>query len=307
MGVRLSEKDGIVYAETDGLVGGHYKFVKNTHTGTETVIMAAVLAKGKTILENAAEEPEIDDLIEFLNAMGSRIKRLPGRIIEIEGVSELQGATHKIIPDRNEAVSYACAALMTKGEVIIENARPEHMTAFLEALDKIGAGYEIGNYGIRFFYKGQLQATNITTQIEPGFMTDWQPLFATVLTQCKGISILHETIMQNRFQYVDALIEMGAKIEKFNPEVSDPESTYNFNLTDESSEYFHAIKIIGPTQLKAGNIAVHDLRHGATLIIAALSAQGTSYITGVEHVERGYEALVERLGSLGASITRVEV
>lgn len=307
LGIRISEKDGVVYAETDGLVGGHYRFVKNTHTGTETVIMAAVLAKGKTVLENAAEEPEIDDLIEFLNEMGAKIKRLPNRVIEIEGVPALHGAIHKIIPDRNEAVSYACGALITKGDVIIENARPEHLGAFLEALDRVGAGYEIGNYGIRFFYKGELQATDVTTQIEPGFMTDWQPLFATLLTQCRGTSVLHETIMQNRFQYVDALVQMGANIEKFNPEVENRDSVYNFNLEDDSPDYFHAIKVTGPTALQAGKFEVHDLRHGATLIIAALAASGTSYISGVEHVERGYEALAERLTSLGASISREQI
>lgn len=307
LGIRLKEENNLVYAETDGLVGGTYRFIKNTHTGTETVIMAAVLAKGKTTLENAAEEPEIDDLIEFLNDMGAKIQRLPNRVIEIEGVEKLQGTIHKIIPDRNEAVSYACGALVTKGDVIIENARPEHLTAFLKKLDEIGAGYEIGNYGIRFFYKGPLQAVNVTTQIEPGFMTDWQPVFATLLTQCEGTSILHETIMQNRFQYVDALQAMGATIELFNPPVEYPDTIYNFNLADDSDEFFHAIKITGPSTLQAGRFEVHDLRHGATLILAALTAQGTSFISGVEHVDRGYEALAERLTSLGAQIERVQI
>lgn len=307
LGVRLTEKDGIVYAETDGLIGSHYKFIKNTHTGTETVIMAAVLAKGTTVLENAAEEPEIDDLIEFLNEMGAQIKRLPNRTIEIEGVESLHGAIHKIIPDRNEAVSYACGAIVTKGDVVIENARPEHLSAFLNKLDEIGAGYETGSYGIRFFYKGELKATNVTTEIEPGFMTDWQPLFATVLTQCNGISILHETVHENRFQYVKELANMGAQIELFNPEVQNPEELYNFNLANDSPQNFHAIRVTGPTQLQAGKFEVHDLRHGATLILAALIAEGTSFISGVEHVDRGYEALAERLQSLGAAIERVTI
>lgn len=307
LGIKLKEVNGVVYAETAGLHGATYKFIKNTHTGTETLLMAAVLARGNTRIENAAEEPEVDDLIVFLNEMGAKIKRLPGRIIEIEGVEHLQGATHQIIPDRNEAVSYACGAIATKGDVIIENAKPEHLTAFLQKLDEIGAGYDIGNYGIRFFYKGPLKATTVTTAVSPGFMTDWQPLFATVLTQCEGTSILHETIMQNRFQYVDALTEMGAKIEKFNPEVTSPDEIYNFNLQDDSPEFFHAIRITGPTSLHAGHFRVHDLRHGATLILAALVAQGTSIIAGVEHVDRGYESLAERLNSMGADIQRVSV
>ncbi|MDQ5950847.1 MAG: UDP-N-acetylglucosamine 1-carboxyvinyltransferase [Patescibacteria group bacterium] len=307
LGIRLREENGIVYAESAGLKGNRYRFIKNTHTGTETLLMAAVLAEGNTTIENAAEEPEIDDLITFLNEMGAKVERKPGRIIAIQGVPTLHGAIHKIIPDRNEAVSYACGALVTKGDVIIENANPEHLSAFLRKLDDIGAGYEIGNYGIRFFYKGPLQATDVTTEIAPGFMTDWQPLFATLLTQCHGTSILHETIMQNRFQYVEALQNMGATIEKFNPEVADRNQTYNFNLEDDSPEYFHAIKITGPSALKSGKFHVHDLRHGATLILAALTAEGTSLIGGIEHVDRGYEALAERLTSMGADIKRVEV
>jgi len=159
----------------------HYTFEKNTHTGTETLIMAAALAEGKTLLENAALEPEIDDLIAFLNEMGAKIRRRSFRKIEIEGVDKLTGAIHRVMPDRNEAVSYACAAIITRGDIVVENARHRDLTAFLEKLDEVGAGYEIGNYGIRFFYKGALQATDIETDIHPGFMTDWQPLFATLL------------------------------------------------------------------------------------------------------------------------------
>lgn len=305
LGAKIEEKNGLIYAETQGLKGTRYKFTKNTHTGTETLLLAAVCAEGKTILENAAEEPEIDDLIIFLNNMGAHITRKSNRIIEVIGRQNLKGATHKIMPDRNEAVSYACAAIATKGDVIIENANAQHLESFLGKLTDINAGYEIGDYGIRFFYKGPLKATTVTTEIAPGFMTDWQPLFATVLTQCEGTSILHETIMQNRFQYVTELQNMGANIEYYAPEVQNPEETYNFNLADDAPGSFHAIKITGPTNLKAGSFTVHDLRHGATLIVAALSATGTSYISGVEHVDRGYESLAERLQSMGAQINRI--
>ncbi len=304
LGATVTLEDGMYVAKTKGLVGNTYKFSKNSHTGTETLIMAAVKAKGKTILENAALEPEIDDLISYLNEMGAKVTRLPNRVIEIEGVEKLTGAIHKIIPDRNEAVSYACAAIATQGDVTIENARPEHLTEFLKKLDEIGAGFEVGNYGMRFYYKGPLKATNITTSIEPGFMTDWQPLMATVLTQCEGTSILHETIMANRFQYVEELAQMGAKIEKFNPEVSNPEETYNFDTKDDKEEYRHAIKIHGKTPLTAGEFEVKDLRHGATLILAAMAAKGTTIIRNIEHVDRGYESLDERLKSMGAKIVR---
>ncbi len=306
MGADISTHDGLYLVKTQGLRGTTYRFAKNTHTGTETLILAAVKAKGTTVLENAALEPEIDDLISFLNHMGAKITRLPDRIIKIQGVDQLHGAIHSLIPDRNEAVSYACTALATKGDVVIENARPEHLTAFLEALRQAGAGVEIGNYGIRFFFKQNLVATSIQTQIEPGFMTDWQPLWAMLMTQAWGESVIHETIMPNRFQYVPDLQAMGASITPFQPDVEDKEATYNFNLSDDRPEYYHGIKITGPTQLQAGKFAVRDLRHGATLVGAALCARGESIITQIEHIDRGYEALDQRLNSMGARISRHE-
>ncbi len=306
MGATIDIENGMYVARAPkGLIGTTYRFSKNSHTGTETLIMAAAKAVGKTVLENAAEEPEIDDLIAFMVAMGAHIRRRAHRVIEIEGVPRMDGAIHRLIPDRNEAVSYACAAIATKGDVIIENAKHEHLTYFLDKLEEIGAGYEVGTYGIRFFYKQPLQSTDITTAIEPGFMTDWQPLFATLLTQCTGVSTLHETIYPDRFQYVDELINMGAQIDRFNPEVSDPQKTYNFELSSDKPSYFHAIKITGPTPLKAGTFTVKDLRHGASLIMAAMMASGTSTIQQVEHVDRGYESLDERLRSMGAQIVRI--
>lgn len=306
LGAKVWFEDGMYKAETQGLVGATYRFDKNSHTGTETLLMAAVLAKGKTVLENAALEPEIDDLIEFLNKMGADIKRLPNRVIEVNGVEKLSGAIHRLIPDRNETVSYACAALCTKGDVVIENARQDHLQAFLDKLDEIGAGYEVGTYGIRFFYKGPLKATNIETAVEPGFMTDWQPLWATLMTQCEGESVIHETIMTSRFQYVEELKQMGVSIDLFNPEVQNPDEVYNFELEDDAPENLHAIRIHGPVALKAGEFKVKDLRHGATLILAAMTAQGVSTIYGIEHVDRGYENLDGRLRSMGAKIERVE-
>lgn len=306
MGAKFELKDNIIHASCDRLVGTNYRFAKNTHTGTETMILAAVRAQGKTILENAALEPEIDDLIEFLNAMGARIRRRAFRIIEIEGVDQLGGAIHQLLPDRNEAVSYACAALGTKGDVVIENARHDHLTAFLEKVDECGGGYEVGRYGVRFYWKGQLRACDVTTEIEPGFMTDWQPLWATMITQAKGTSQLHETVMLSRFQYVPDLIAMGAKIKSYRPKVDHPEKIYNFNMEDDRPDLDHAITITGPTPLKPGNFVVKDLRHGATLVLAAMIAPGQSTITQAQHIFRGYEALDKRLRNLGANITKRE-
>lgn len=306
LGAKVSQTDQAIVVEAKELHGTNYTFSKNSHTGTETLIMAAVLAKGTTVLENAAEEPEIDDLIVFLNEMGAKISRPRSRVIEIQGVEKLGGAIHKLMPDRNEAVSYACAALATKGDVIIENAREDDLASFLQKLDEINAGYEVASYGIRFFYKGPLKATDVTTEIAPGFMTDWQPLWATLMTQAEGESTIHETIMDQRFQYVEALQKMGANISYFQPDVKDPDSVYNFNLEDSDPKTMHAIKIVGKTNLKAGSFPVLDLRHGATLILAAMVADGISYINNVEQVDRGYESLAERLQSMGADITRLE-
>ncbi|MEP7167675.1 MAG: UDP-N-acetylglucosamine 1-carboxyvinyltransferase [Candidatus Woesebacteria bacterium] len=305
LGVLIEQKDGMIYCSAQGLVGTTYRFEKNTHTGTEMLIMAAVKAKGKTILENAAEETEIDDLIDFLNAMGAKIVRKPGRIIEIEGVERLQGAIHKIMPDQNQVVSFACAALATKGDIVVENARVKELESFLSKLDAIGAGYEVGSYGIRFFTKGPLKSTDVTTEIHPGFKTDWQPLWVTMMTQAQGVSTLHETVYENRFQYSSELIEMGAKLELFNPVVSNPETFYNFNWVDRKQEDTHAIRITGPTQLQAGEFTIRDLRHGATLMIAGMCAQGTTILHDPkDHIDRGYEKLDEQLNSMGAKITR---
>jgi UDP-N-acetylglucosamine 1-carboxyvinyltransferase len=287
-----------------GLVGATYKFEKNTHTGTETLIMAAVLAKGNTVLENAGLEPEIDDLIEFLNDMGARIRRRNNRVIEIEGVESLHSAIHRIMPDRNEAVSYACAAIATRGDIIVENAKQEHLRAFLDKLDEMNAGYEVGTYGIRFYHKGDLRCVDVETKPHPGFMTDWQPLWAVLLTQAKGTSEIHETVSENRFQYVGDLQKMGAQMKLYSPEVDRPEHVYNFNY-QQDDETPHALQITGPTRLIAGEFQVKDLRAGATLVLAGLVAKGTTTLHNVEQIDRGYEELDTRLRSMGAEVVRV--
>lgn len=304
MGVELDQRDGMLLAKTAGLRGTTYRFNKNTHTGTETLIMAAVLAKGSTILENSALEPEIDDLIRYLTAMGAKIRRRAFKVIEIEGVEKLHGAIHRVMPDRNEAVSYACAAIASKGDIVVENARQVDLVAFLDKLDEVGGGYEVGDYGIRFFYKQPLRAADVETEIHPGFMTDWQPLWATLVCHAEGVSVIHETVMQNRFQYVETLQQMGAKIELFNPEVAHPEHVYNFEWKDATDKDIHAIRIYGPTQFHGGEFVVHDLRAGATTMLAAISGSGTTILHNIEQVERGYQKIEEKLRQLGAKITR---
>lgn len=305
LGAQVEVKDNKILVTGNNLHGATYRFKKSTHTGTETLIMAAVKAKGKTILENCALETEIDDLISFLNSMGAQISRKPNRVIEIIGVPVLHGAIHKIMADHNQVVSFACAALATKGDVIVENADSRDIEAFLEKLDDIGAGYEVGHYGIRFYYTGPLKATDVETGVHPGFKTDWQPLWVTMMTQANGVSILHETVTESRFQYVDSLNQMGANIELFNPVVSHPDELYNFNLDVVKPGTMHAAKITGPTQMHGGEFTVKDLRHGATLMIAGLIAPGTTILHDEqEHIDRGYESLEEVFQALGATIRR---
>jgi UDP-N-acetylglucosamine 1-carboxyvinyltransferase len=312
LGATVEVRENSLYVKADKLVGTTYRFAKNTHTGTETLVMAAAIAEGTTILENAAEETEVDDLIAFINHMGGNIKRVEPRTIRIEGIGggakNLHGAIHKIMPDQNQVVSFACAALATKGDVIVENARPDDLGIFLESLDAIGAGYEIGTYGIRFFYKGPLKATDVTTGIHPYFKTDWQPLWVTMMTQAEGISILHETVSQNRFAYVTSLKEMGANIELFNPPVDNPEAVYNFNIKDASADDLHAARITGPASLVSGEFTVKDLRHGATLMIAGMIAKGTTVLHDPDkHIDRGYEFLDRQFLSMGANIQKQEL
>ncbi len=305
LGVQIEITGNTLRLRAKNLKGNHYKFPKNSHTGTETLIMAAVKAKGRTVIENAALEPEVDDLIAFLNKCGARIKRTQPNVIEIDGVLQLQGSIHRIMPDRNEAVSYACAALGTKGDIIIENAKAEHLQAFLNTVREAGGFYDIADYGIHFWYQNPLRATKLTTRPHPGFMTDWQPLWTVLMTQAEGNSEIVESVHNNRFGFTGELNRMGAKIELFNPEVKNPDEFYNFNLADDNPEFFHAARISGPTNLKPIQTTVKDIRNGATLTLAAIIAKGESVLENVEMIDRGYENFDTRLRRLGADIQRV--
>lgn len=305
LGAKVQFINGMFEVKALKLKGAYFKFPKNTHTGTETLIMAAVNAQGKTVLDNAAQEPEVDDLIRFLNKMGAKIRRLAPRKIQIEGVKELKPVIYKIMPDRNEAVSYAIAAIATKGDIIVENARAQDLETFLNKLKVAGGGYKVGNYGIRFYYKEQLKAVDIITEPHPGFMTDWQPLWSILATQARGRSTIIEAVHLNRFQYVPYLQKMGAKINYLQPAPENPKEFYNFNIKDDKPNYFHGIQIQGPTSLKAIKAKVPDLRAGTTLTLAGLIAKGKTILTDIGHIDRGYENLDGRLLKLGARIKRV--
>jgi UDP-N-acetylglucosamine 1-carboxyvinyltransferase len=305
--IEYHSDDGYFYAKTKELHGATIRFPKNTHTGTETLLLAAVLARGRTVLENAAEEPEIDDLIACLNQMGAHIRRTTPRTIVIEGVSLLHGTDYSIMPDRNEEVTFAIAGVVTAGDVIVKNSSRHNLRAFLAAYRHAGGAFEeIDATTTRYFIERQLTATDIATSPHPGFMTDWQAPWAVLMTQAKGTSRIHETVFESRFSYVSELKKMGAHIDFFDPNVVNPETFYNFNWADRVEGHHQGIKITGPTILHNAVLEIDDLRAGATLVLAALSAPGESVVHGVEQVDRGYEKIEERLRAVGARIKRVK-
>jgi UDP-N-acetylglucosamine 1-carboxyvinyltransferase len=270
---------------------------------TENTILAAVLAEGKTVIQNAALEPEVMDLIFMLQNMGAIIELSLPRTITIEGVKKLHGVTHRIIPDRNEAVSFACLAIATNGKILVKGAIQEDLVAFLNALRRMGAYYEVLEDGIQFSRGesgGTLQALAIQTDVHPGFMTDWQQPFSVLMTQAHGMSQIHETIYEDRFAYAHDLNEMGAKV-RVSIDCPPGEEPCRFN----DKKFYHAATIEGPTELTSANLSVRDLRSGMVDIIAALTARGVSEIDGAEEIDRGYERIDERLRNLGADIRRV--
>lgn len=308
MGVKVEYKsdDGFFYLSApNGLKGIDYTFRKSTHTGTETLILAAVLAKGPTILRNSAEEPEIDELIDLLKKMGASIIKTDKRTIEINGVSKLHGAEFKVGPDRNEIVTLGIAAILTKGDILVKDVEEINLSIFMEKMEAIGAGIERRGKDIRFFYKGEINAIDIETAPYPGFMTDWQAPWAVLMTQATGTSIIHERVYESRFGYVEQLNKMGADIQLFNPEVKNPTEYYNFNLEDDKKTNKHAARIKGPANLHNAVVSITDLRAGATLVLAAVAAEGESVLLEIQHLDRGYEKFENRLNSLGADIRRV--
>jgi UDP-N-acetylglucosamine 1-carboxyvinyltransferase len=263
---------------------------------TENVMLAAVLAKGITVITNAAIEPEIVDLAKLLQGMGAIISLEVNRTWVIEGVEALHGASHRVIPDRMVAGSLAIATALTKGEVIIRGAIQDHMLSFLNAFRRAGGEFEILDDGIRVLPITRVTPMVLETDVHPGFMTDWQQPFVMLLTQADGVSIVHERVYENRFGYTDVLNKMGANITVHtNCLGSKPCRFMNRNQP-------HSAVIVGPTPLHAAEIEMPDLRAGFSYLLAGMIAEGTSTITGIEHVERGYERIIEKLKALGAKI-----
>ncbi|MCM1565889.1 MAG: UDP-N-acetylglucosamine 1-carboxyvinyltransferase [Candidatus Dehalobacter alkaniphilus] len=251
---------------------------------TENIMMAAVNAEGTTIVENAAQEPEIVDLANFINEMGGKIRGAGTNIINIEGVKELHGTTHTIIPDRIEAGTYILMAAACGGEVLVRNVIPVHLTSLLAKLDEAGVVYKEEDDGIRVIGKGNYHAVDIKTQVHPGFSTDLQAPIMAMLTRAHGTSMVTETVFENRFMHVEELKRMGADIR---------------------IEGRSAI-VQGVENLHPATVSASDLRAGAGLVLAALTANGTSEIRDIHHIERGYEHLEVKLRGIGANITKEE-
>lgn len=299
---REMRKEGAYFGQAhQGLQGGLITFPYPSVGATENALLAACRAAGSTTIVNAAIEPEIIDLILYLQKMGVDIRFLSDRTIRVEKCERFLPVEHFIQPDRNEIISYALAAIGTKGKVFIEGADARDLISFLSYLRKIGAGFEVQSKGIHFFYEKTLKGNiHLETNVHPGFMTDWQQPFVVLLTQAEGSSLIHETVYENRFGYVKTLNEMGAKI-----------TSYTHCLGNECrfahKNHVHSVLVEGGTPLQAKNITIPDLRAGFAYVMAALIAEEESSIANVHYLDRGYEDLVGKLSSLQANIKRISL
>lgn len=286
---------GIRMTAPGGLKGAKVALPYPSVGATEQVLLTAVRADGNTVLSGAAIEPEIMDLINILQKMGAIITVDTDRVIRIEGVKRLEGFRHKALFDRNEAASWAAAALATHGDVMVAGASQAEMLTFLNVFRKVGGAFDIVDDGIRFYHPGEpLRPVVIETDVHPGFMTDWQQPLVIALTQAEGVSIVHETVYEQRFGFVEALVEMGAAIQIHRECLGGHDCRFgqrNFN---------HSAVISGPTELHGADIEIPDLRGGFSHLIAALSAKGTSHVSNVGIIARGYENFIGKLQALGA-------
>ncbi len=284
LGAEVTQSHGYVEAAApQGLRGATITFDRITVTGTEDVLMAAVLAQGETIIENAAREPEVGDLADLLVKMGANIEGAGTSTIRVRGVDRLHGATHAIIPDRIEAGTFVCAGALTGGDLLIAGCVPEHLRALIVKLQQAGANiHEESPDSVRV-RGGKLRSVDMTTEEYPGFATDLQAQYMSVMTQAEGISFITETIFENRFMHALELMRMGANIR---------------------IEGRQAV-VAGRTELTGSPVIASDLRASASLVLAALVANGETVIDRVYHIDRGYEKIEAKLAHLGASIQRV--
>ena len=289
LGASIEYRNGYYFATAPGrLRGGEVTFPFVSVMGTENAMLAATLAEGKTIIRPAAQEPEVDDLIAFLQEMGAAVTRTAPDTIEVEGRRRLRGADHRVVPDRIEAGTFIVAAAVTGGRITLESAPCEHLGAFLDTLARVGVGISCGTDTIEVdgtrLHDGGYRACDIETAPYPGLATDLQPPTSVLLTQAAGVSHVHETIFEDRLEWLSEVHRMGGALE-----LPDPH---------------HAV-ITGPSRLVGAEVEIGDLRAGASLILAALAAEGTTVIHGAHHVRRGYENIEGKFRDLGASIARI--
>ena len=263
---------------------------------TEQVLLSAVLAEGVTELSNAAIEPEIIDLIAVLQKMGATISVETDRVITISGVTQMHGFEHSALPDRLETASWACAALATDGRIFVSGAHQLDMMTFLNAFRRVGGDFRVSDGGIEFWRAGQLRSVALETDVHPGFMTDWQQPFVVALTQAEGVSIVHETVYEDRFGYTSALNAMGAQVQLYRECLGGRGCRFG------QRNHLHSAVIVGPTPLRGTEIHIPDLRAGFSYVIAALVAEGVSTITNVGLIRRGYENFEDKLLALGADL-----
>ncbi|GAA1856592.1 UDP-N-acetylglucosamine 1-carboxyvinyltransferase [Asanoa iriomotensis] len=303
--------EGMHLTAPAGLHGTKFELPYPSVGATEQVLLTAVLANGVTELRNAAVEPEIIDLICVLQKMGAIITVHTDRVIEIEGVPRLGGYTHRPIPDRIEAASWAAAALATRGEIEVLGAQQVDMMTFLNVFRSIGGEYKVTDTqppragslgvegGIRFWHPGgELRAVALETDVHPGFMTDWQQPLVVALTQARGLSIVHETVYEQRLGYTEALNTMGATIQVYRDCLGGTPCRFG------RRNFKHSAVIAGPSKLHAADLVIPDLRAGFSHLIAALAAEGTSRVYGVDLINRGYEDFESKLSALGAHVER---
>jgi UDP-N-acetylglucosamine 1-carboxyvinyltransferase len=283
LGARVVTEHGYVEAQAEKLVGARFVFDIITVTGTENLMMAATLAEGRTVLENAACEPEIADLAELLRRMGARIEGAGTPTITIDGVPSLHGASHTIIPDRIEAGTFLIAGAITGGQVEVVQCNPGHLTAVIEKLVEAGVTVDSGADRLMVKEVRELKAADIVTREYPGFATDMQAQYMALMTQAEGTSVINESIFENRFMHASELMRMGANIR-----ITGPRAV-----------------VTGKTRLTGAHVLASDLRASASLVLAALVADGASVIDRIYHLDRGYERIEKKLLTLGARVERL--
>ncbi len=283
MGAQITQDHGYLEARTERLKGAHIIWEKISVTGTEDLLMAAVLADGETVMENCAREPEVTDLAALLTAMGAKIQGAGTSTITVQGVAKLHGARHRINPDRIEAGTFIIAGAITGGDLKVSGCDPSHLGALLETLRSCGVRFDINGDTIRVRSEGTLKAADITTVEYPGFPTDMQAQYMALATQAEGTSVITENIFENRFMHVQELIRMGA----------------NIRIDGRTAT------VRGKTPLSAAAVMCSDLRASASLVLAALVADGETILDRVYHIDRGYEHIEEKLRGVGAQIRRM--